>query len=309
MRLIDDGIVKVNNYLRCGKKSHKNILVNIQMQKQKITAHTPIKLPHGETGYIQKHKDTLAKQDRNKDNIYLVLQFFIHPDEKRNKELLYCLKQNVRLGLFNKIYLLNERIYTAEEMGLTPEEEKKVKQVNVGSRLKFMNIFQKTKEFNLNGYVVFCNSDIFFDKTILNLRRSILSVSPSFYTQLRFEFNGETRLAKCNLFGPRYDSQDTWIFHTKFLPKKSVWKQADFEFGRLGCDNKIAFVLASNGHACYNEPWTIKTYHYHTSAIRNYSLRDRIPGPYVAVVPVLFKQSSFNKGIFGNLEMYNLTDL
>ena len=124
MRLIDDGIVKVNNYLRCGKKSHKNILVNIQMQKQKITAHTPIKLPHGETGYIQKHKDTLAKQDRNKDNIYLVLQFFIHPDEKRNKELLYCLKQNVRLGLFNKIYLLNERIYTAEEMGLTPEEEK-----------------------------------------------------------------------------------------------------------------------------------------------------------------------------------------
>jgi len=272
------------------------------MQKlSSITAHTLIKLPNGETGYIQKNRDVLPGKDRNKDNIYLILQFFIHPDDRRSKELIYCLQQNVRLGLFTKIYLLNERIYTCEEMGLTPEEARKVKQVDMGSRLRFSNVFQKTKEFNLNGYVVFCNSDIFFDKTILNLRRTILSVSPSFYTLLRFDYNGQTRLGQCSLFGPRYDSQDTWIFHTNFLPKKSVWKQADFEFGKLGCDNRFTFVIASNGYACYNEPWTIKTYHYHTSAIRNYNLQDRIPGPYVGVVPILFAHCSFEKGIFGSL--------
>ena len=267
----------------------------------KLSPRIPIQLPNGQVGYVQRNRDHLSSGNKNNDNIYLILQFFIHQDERRNKELKYCLKQNVNLGLFAKIYLLNERIYSQEETGLTADEFRKIKQINIGRRLRFINVFQRTKDLNLKGYVVFCNSDMFFDKTLLNVRRSVLSTESSLYALLRFDYNGQSKLSQCKLFGPRYDSQDTWIFHTNFLPTKSIWKHTDFEFGRPGCDNRIIFVLDKHGYTCYNEPWNIKTYHYHTSAIRNYSVHDLVPGPYLALVPTLGYSCSFDKGIFGSL--------
>ena len=241
--------------------------------------------------FYSKNIDKLNDTPRNKDKIFLFYQFFIHSNNERNKELKYCLKKNINLNLFSKIFLLNERIFTKDELGLSDDEMEKIIQINIGERLKFSILFLKIKQLNLNGYIVFSNCDIFFDKTLSNLHKTGLSISKSFYSLLRFEFKNEKKLGYCKLFLhpknnlPRPDSQDTWIFHTNFSPSNEIIQQSNFEFGKPGCDNKIIFILNQNGYTCFNEPWKIKTYHFHNTQIRNYNAHDLIPGPYLFLIP------------------------
>ena len=75
------------------------------------------------------------------------------------------------------------------------------------------------KNESLNGYIVTCNADIFFDKSINNLRKSNMSKEKQLLAQLRFDYT-DKQLGKCKLFGPRADSQDTWIWHSRFNPYK-----------------------------------------------------------------------------------------
>ena len=168
-----------------------------------------------------------------------------------------------------------------------------IEQIIVGERLRFGLLFFKITQLKIKGYIVVCNCDMFYDKTLLNIRRSCLSISKSVYTLLRFEYLKEKKLGYCKLFihprtnAPRNDSQDVWIFHTNFTPDETVIEQTDFEFGMPGCDNKITFIFSQNGYVCYNEPWKVKTYHYHMTQIRNYSHKDVMPPPYLFVEPIL----------------------
>ena len=73
---------------------------------------------------------------------------------------------------------------------------KKITQINIGERLRFNMAFIKMKQLNLHGYLVVCNSDIFFDNTINNLRRSCLSIRKSIYCLLRYEYNENIPLNK-----------------------------------------------------------------------------------------------------------------
>ena len=62
-------------------------------------------------------------------------------------------------------------------------------------------------------------------------------------------------------------------------------EDANFEFGKPGCDNKISYIFSNNNYICYNEPLKIRTYHYHTTQVRNYNRNDIISGPYLLVAP------------------------
>jgi len=247
------------------------------------------------TTFLTKNKDILADKPLNNNNIYLVLQFFIHSNINRYKEICKCLKFNVQLKYFSKIYLINERKYSQKELGLDDNEMKLVEQIIIGVRLKYNTVFVIVKKLKLEGYIVCCNSDIFFDKTLLNLRRTSLSLNAqkSIYMLLRFEYLREKKLGYCKLFvhpqtsAPRPDSQDAWIIHTNHLPPEELLNHLDFELGWPGCDNKIAFIFSVNGYKCYNEPWKVKTYHYHMTQIRNYSTKDLIHPPWLHIEPIL----------------------
>ena len=239
--------------------------------------------------YYGNNKDILKKKPYNNDSIYLVTQFFIHKQEERHKEILYCLKQNVTKKYFKKIILLNEKIYTHEEMGLTKEEyEDRVIQIDIVNRMKYSDVLSQVKKLELQGYIAISNSDIFFDESIKNVRKSCLSQRKSVYALLRYEFNTNRKLSQCKLFTfpnsnqPRYDSQDVWIYHTsKMVVNEAMLESSNIELGKPGCDNKISWVFNNLGYICYNVPKNVKTYHYHTTQIRNYGRKDVIPGPYL----------------------------
>ena len=238
-----------------------------------------------------KNHDKLNVTNYNEDNIYLFYQFFIHEHTERYNEIKFCLKKNIELGLFAKIILFNERIYTTEELGLNDSELSMIIQIDIGKRLKFKDCFNEINKLQLQGYFVISNSDIFFDKTIINLRKSCLSESKSFYMLLRFEYIKEENLEKCKLHSnnniPNCNSQDTWIYHSNFSPTNNIINNCDFYFGQPGCDNKLAFIMNNYGYKCYNKPYQVRTYHNHNTQIRNYSNKNRVNRPYLFIQPTL----------------------
>jgi len=240
---------------------------------------------------VIKNEDTLNSKNHNEDNIYLITQYFIPLNENRRNEIRTCLKKNIELNIFKKIFLINEKKYTKDEMGLTDNEMSIIQQIifDKGERMKFMHCLGVIKKLNINSYFVIANSDIFFDDSLNNVRKTSLSQEKSLYALLRFEFN-ERKLRDCKIFGPRSDSQDTWILHSKFLPSDDKIIRCNFYLGAPGCDNSIAFLFDKFGYKIYNEPYIIKTYHYHNEKFRNKGYNvDRILSPYLCIEPIIRK--------------------
>ena len=220
------------------------------------------------------------------DNINVLYQFFIHSDPKRNHEIKTCLRKNIENPYITHIYLLNERIFTLRELGLTTTTNK-ISQIVIGRRLKYSDVFKYAYTNNISGYIVIANADIFFDNTLKNVRVSDIHIKKKMFAQLRFEYN-VSDMSRSILFGPRSDSQDTWIMHSRFIKdfsNPSIQKAFDFQLGQMGCDNKIVYLMMILGFEVLNDPFFIKTYHYHTTQIRNYTVTDRINAPYSMIIP------------------------
>jgi len=216
------------------------------------------------------------------DPINVFCQFFIPKTDERIAEIQQCLRFNVENSSVAKIYLMNERIYTAEEMGVTDTD--KIVQHNLGRRLKFSDVFEYIETQGIKGYNVIMNSDIFVDKTIEKLRKSDLAVSKKMMALLRFEYDPKN-IVKSQIFGPRHDSQDTWIIHSNFNIVAEQRKAFEFEFGKPGCDNKIVYLMNILNYEVVNDPTFIKTYHIHKSQQRDYTIKDKVPSPYSIISP------------------------
>jgi hypothetical protein len=217
----------------------------------------------------------------NKINIFY--QFFIHENKERYNEILFCLLQNVKNPHIDKIYLLNERIYTDIELGIVSD---KIIQVNINKRLTYKDVFNYIDKNNINGFFCIINADIFFDETVKKLHLTNLAEEKIMFAQLRFDYNTNTK--KSVIFGPNIYSQDTWIFHTNFIKELTIDDSNSFniELGLPGCDNRILYLFNIIGFKIINYPDLIKTYHYHTTQIRNYSIKDVMKGPYIFVNPI-----------------------
>ena len=119
------------------------------------------------------------------------------------------------------------------------------------------------------------------------------------YCQLRHEYDETKLLSECKLFTNntqkygRADSQDTWIFHSKYNIPRCNRKIFEFSMGKPGCDNKLVYLWNILGYQCYNEPELIKCYHYHMSNIRNYVQSNSLPGPYRGIYPIIKSSQNF----------------
>jgi len=216
-----------------------------------------------------------------KTRISLFQQFFIHPDIERQKEIRYCLTQNQLNPYIDAIYLLNERVYTLEELGL--ETNDKIVQIPLGHRLQYADIFKLAHVMNLSGWLITANADIFFDESIKNLdyfrtkERLMLNL-------LRWEYTSDIKTS--TMFGPRADSQDAWMWHSNHsLHLAEYEKVFRFNLGTPGCDNHIAHLFQTLGFTQLNIPTYMKALHYHTTQIRNYTKADAINPPYCNLIP------------------------
>ncbi|ANS04211.1 hypothetical protein [uncultured Mediterranean phage] len=249
---------------------------------------------------------TKIQATEKKDPINVYSQFYIDKKEERYNEIKYTLKKNVENNSIDNIFLLNERQYTTEELGI---ESDKIHQIIIGKRLEYQDFFEYSKTHQ--GYLVFVNSDIYFDDTIQNLYYSGIDQKKICYCLCRHEDDGNLHYDKASfklanyrqrewgwdlsklthgkiIFGTEHSS-DTWIIHSNF--NKTI-KNMKIPLGVAGCDNRFHFEIIHNGFDPINEPFFITTHHHHASNIRNYQCKNSLNGNYLCMIPNLkpFKQ-------------------
>lgn len=221
--------------------------------------------------------DNVELGEEIEGEITLITQFFIGKSQERNKELLTALHVNVANKLIDRIILLNERIYTTEELGT---ESSKIEQIVIGKRLDYKSVFEEVDKLNLNGYIVLSNLDIFFDKSIANIRRSNIANEKALFALVRYEYTPGVEVQKSPMFYHKHNSQDTWIWHTNWNIGDKERKVFDFPLGKLGCDNTFMYLANMLGFKVYNLPLLVKTYHNHSTNVRTYSKTETTEKPF-----------------------------
>jgi len=208
---------------------------------------------------------------------WLITQYFIHPDSGRAKEIRECLKRNCASLYIDTIVLLNETDLSHKWKNIPGSH--KIKQIVIGKRLTYYDALHYiASSVPPSVYAIISNADIYFNSTLLDLWK--INLTDRMLALLRWEGEGE-------IFGPRPDSQDTWILLSDSVRSRD-WDPNifGFPFGQAGCDNAFAAHMLRMRFLLCNPALDIQTFHYHSSNIRDYSIKDIVPSDlYVHIEP------------------------
>jgi hypothetical protein len=197
--------------------------------------------------------------------VNLYTSFYQDRDAKRQKELLYCLNQNIKNPLIDNIFLIVEGEVKLPVSG-------KLIIVNA-ERPTYRNFFDLVNDTvtSANDISIIANSDIYFNDTLAQLdikERQCVALS-----------RWDKRKDGLRLHNERF-SQDTWIFKGKI---RNV-RFCDFYLGIPGCDNRIAYELNRAGYRLFNPATKIQSIHYHQTDLHNYDHNTpKIPKPYLYI--------------------------
>lgn len=210
--------------------------------------------------------------------VHLIQQYYIPDDTTRQEEVSQCLRVNLENDSIHKIHMLTEGASYPELMA-----SRKIVHKNIGKRLTYLDAFQYINTFSEECLVIISNADICFDSSLVCLQTMDFMEGKACQALLRWEYATKV------LFGPRPDSQDSWIFHHRpgnpIIPDRYI-QYLNFELGRPGCDNKLIWCLQLMSFHIFNEPKRIQSWHVHRSPIRNYNM-SVVKGPYGLVEPLL----------------------
>jgi hypothetical protein len=210
-------------------------------------------------------------QGLNPNEVWVITQFFKHKDSKRFKEIKECLIRNCECPHIDKILLINEKDYSDEYKNISGAS--KIQQVITGKRLTYSDFLKYVHEQVPNNvFTILCNADIYFGNSLLDLWK--INMEDKMFGLLRWDVDTE---GDAKIFGPRADSQDTWIFLSDSI-KSRKWDYSKFNFqlGQPGCDNAFAGHILRQRFLIANPAVTFKTFHLHNTNIRNYDKKDYI---------------------------------
>jgi hypothetical protein len=211
---------------------------------------------------------------KNPEPLWLIQQYFIPQKVKREREIKRCLQKNLECPFVDKILLLNEEDFSAK----LPKSDK-IQQEILGHRMTYADVVRTIYEKVPSGtLVVFSNSDIYLDDSWSELWS--IDMHDKFLSLLRYEEPTHDN-EELKLFGPREDSQDTWVLHADSV-KSRDWKEfkdLEFEFGKAGCDNAINVEMLRKKFVVANPCRSLRTIHCHSSQVRTYDPSDVLDKP------------------------------
>ena len=202
----------------------------------------------------------------------LLIEYFRSPDYQRHSEYLTCIHENLENENIEKIY-----VFISDDSKLNFKSDK-IKVIQRKERPTYKDLFEFCNKNLKDEICIIANADIILDDTISVVKDTDLD--KVFLALTRWEVfceNGEWCIAPFN----NSSSQDVWLFKTPI----TTTDEMEFTLGKPGCDNKIAKLMADQGYKLKNPGKQIVSAHYHISGHRNYSNTDRIPGPYLCLVP------------------------
>lgn len=217
------------------------------------------------------------------EEVWMVTQYYRPSHKKRAKEIRECLRQNCANPLISRIVLLNEKDESndANKWYDVPGHEK-IHQVVIGSRLTYADFIQYVYDkVPPHVFVILCNADIYWNETLQELWR--IQLANRMLGLLRWDIGQE----EPKLFGPRADSQDSWIFLSDSI-KDREWDLTPLAFclGQPGCDNAFAGHMLRNRFALSNPAYSIQSLHLHRTEYRTYDKRNTVPATvYINLAP------------------------
>jgi hypothetical protein len=218
---------------------------------------------------------------------WVFTQFFKHKDAKRFKEIKECLIKNCECPHIDKVVLINEKDYSDEYKKIKGAE--KITQFISGRRLTYANFLQYVYDVvPMNVFTILCNADIYFGDSLLDLHK--INMEDKMLGLLRWDVDTE---GDAKIFGPRADSQDTWIFLSNSIKaRKWDYNKFNFQLGQAGCDNAFAGHILRNKFLISNPAVNFKTFHLHNTNIRNYDKKDYIRADvYINLAPTFIIDS------------------
>ena len=206
--------------------------------------------------------------------LWLIQQYFRPDKARRAREIRRCLEENLRCPYVDKLVLLNEQDFSEE---FPKGSEGKILQKIVGKRLTYAMVLREIYESVPPGVlVVFSNSDIFLEESTRLLWS--MNLNDKFLSLLRYDVAEDGSESK--IYGPRDDSQDTWILTSDSVKKRTwKWDDLDFMFGKNGCDNAINVEMLRQKFLIANPAFSVKTLHVHNSGVRTYNPQDIVDKP------------------------------
>lgn len=206
--------------------------------------------------------------------LWLIQQYYEPGKPKRARELKKCLEENLKNSCVDRIVLLNE-----EDLLNRLPTSPKIRQVVLGHRMTYADVIRYIKDEVPQGVLVaFANADIYLTETWNQLWS--IQMRDTFLSLLRYE-EPKNQDEEPQLFGPRPDSQDTWVVLSDSVKDRDWgdYKSLDFQFGRSGCDNAINVEMLRKKFVVSNPAISLQTLHCHGSEYRTYSPEDVVEKP------------------------------
>lgn len=204
----------------------------------------------------------------------LFINLYRDKNPVRQKELNHTLSLNLRNEKIKTIYAIVEKL--SDWIDLINSD--RIVLIKNDTRPTYNDYFKLINQYAQKDTIsAIANSDIAFDEE--NAKLISENIRPNeCYALSRWDASLDT----CELkHYNRADSQDVWVFKGKI---KDV-PGSDFRQSICGCDNAIAYYLEQAGYKILNPSKDIITVHFHSSNIRNYTAKDRIPPPYKLIHP------------------------
>jgi hypothetical protein len=203
--------------------------------------------------------------------LWWITQTYVPSQGKRRREIEKCLQMNRESKYIEKVILLNEKIY-----GIGGE---KVEERNIGHRITYEDVMNYAKECPDDVILAFANADIAIDdSTWRNLWT--VSLENVCLALLRYDVPENGNIEDALLFGPRADSQDTWVVRAKDVKERGdMWESCRIPFGKGGCDNAFAVQMLRKKFLIVNPARSLRTYHFHASGVRTYNPQDIVNAP------------------------------
>ena len=208
--------------------------------------------------------------------IWWLTQYYVPEKPKRRKEIRTCLERNMESKLIDRIVLMNEKKEELPTGGQVPIEERVL-----GKRLTYADVIHAAAEFPADVICVFANADICIDDESWRQLWQV-NMENKFLALLRYDVPESGRTEDAKIFGPRADSQDTWVVRVEDILKRgasTIAKGLDFPFGKMGCDNTVALEMLRQKFLVVNPCLSLKTWHFHSSGVRGYETNDVIDRP------------------------------
>ena len=202
-----------------------------------------------------------------------ITQYYKPENTRRRKEIDKCLSINVKSPLIDRVILLNEKMF--EDIN-GPKIDQRV----IGQRITYANVMEAILEMPDDVLVVFANADICIDDSTWKSLWSV-NLENVFLAILRYDVPASGRVEEATMFGPRADSQDTWVVRAIDVKARgtSIIAPLDFKFGQMGCDNVVALEMLRQKFVVVNPSYSLRTWHFHSSDIRGYSKSDVLYKP------------------------------